>query len=150
MASVIDASPKLVDYSSTDSKSSSEGPSPNCPSTKKRIHRMYSRGQKEKVAYCARHHGIREAARLYGLHHKNVQRWMRDQFVMLKNPRKHENKKDQGRKISYPPELEETLVSWILEKREQEFVAVSTQLIRLKALSLSLTLKPPMVGCESS
>ena len=59
-ASVMAASPKLVDYSSTDSESSSEGPSPICPSTKKRIHRMYSRGQKEKVAYCARHHGIRD------------------------------------------------------------------------------------------
>jgi hypothetical protein len=33
-------------------------------------------------------------------------------------------------------ELEEELVLWILEKCEEKFVAVSTQLIRLKALSL--------------
>ena len=37
MASVMAASPKLVDYSSTDSESSSAGPSTDCPSTKKRI-----------------------------------------------------------------------------------------------------------------
>ena len=39
------ASPKLVDYSSTDSESSSEGPSTDCPSTKKRIHRMPAEGK---------------------------------------------------------------------------------------------------------
>ena len=37
--------PKLVDYSSTDSESSSEGPSTDCPSTKKRIHRMPAEGK---------------------------------------------------------------------------------------------------------
>ena len=45
MASVMAASPKLVDYSSTDSESSSEGPSTDCPSTKKRIHRMPAEGK---------------------------------------------------------------------------------------------------------
>ena len=39
------ASPKLVDYSSSDSESSSEGPSTDCPSTKKRIHRMPAEGK---------------------------------------------------------------------------------------------------------
>ena len=39
------ASPKLVDYFSTDSESSSEGPSTDCPSTKKRIHRMPAEGK---------------------------------------------------------------------------------------------------------
>ena len=44
-ASVMAASPKLVDYSSTNSESSSEGPSTDCPSTKKRIHRMPAEGK---------------------------------------------------------------------------------------------------------
>ena len=35
----------MVDYSSTDSESSSEGPSTDCPSTKKRIHRMPAEGK---------------------------------------------------------------------------------------------------------
>lgn len=97
---------------------------------------MYSCGQKSKVAHYARHHGIRKAARHYGIHHRNVQRWMKDQVTATKNPRKRVNKKDQGRRITYPQELEEQLLSWILEKCEEDFVAVSTQVIHLKALSL--------------
>ena len=127
---------KLVDYSSTESEdqeSSSESSSTN---KRKCIHKMYTRGQKSKVAYYARHHGIRKAAKHYGIHHSNVQRWMKDQVTAIKNPRKRANKKGHGRKIMYAQELEETLLLWILENREQDFVAVSTQAIRLKALSL--------------
>ena len=61
---------------------------------------------------------------------------MKNQVSSIKNPRKRANRKGQGRKISYPQDLEDKLVAWILEKREAEFVAVSTQMIRLKALSL--------------
>ena len=126
---------KLVDYSS----SSQEEPSDERdePATsKKRMHRMYSVEQKKKVAYYARHHGIRKASRRFGVHHKNVQRWVKNQVSSIKNPRKRVNRKGQGRKISYPQDLEDKLVAWILEKREEDFVAVSTQMIRLKALSL--------------
>ena len=97
---------------------------------------MYSRGQKSEVAYYARHHGIRKAAKHYGIHHRNAQRWMKDQVTAIKNPKKRANKKGQGRKTTYPQELEEKLLSWILEKREEDFVAVSTQEIRLKTLHL--------------
>ena len=97
---------------------------------------MYSRGQKNKVALFARHHGIRKAAMHYGVHHKNVQRWVKIQVAEIKNPTKRANTKGQGRKISYPQEVEEKLAAWILEKREQDFVPVSTQLICLKAKSL--------------
>ena len=89
------------------------------------------------VAYYARHHGIQKAARHYGIHHRNVQLWVKTQVDYVKNPRKRFNKKGQGQKISYPQELEDKIVSWILKKREEQCVAaVSTQLIRLKALSL--------------
>jgi len=97
---------------------------------------MYTQGQKDRVATYGRHHGIRKAARHYGVHHRNVQRWVKCQVTKIKNPRKRVNKKGQGRKISYPQELEEKILAWILEKREQDYVPVSTQLIRLKALSL--------------
>ena len=62
---------KLVDYSS----SSQEEPTDECnesTTNKKKIHRMYSTKQKKKVAYYARHHGIRKASRHFGVHHKNV------------------------------------------------------------------------------
>ena len=125
---------QLVDYSSTDTEESTNESPPL--KKKSRIHRMYSQGQKRMVAYYARHHGIRKAARHYGIHHRNVQRWVKNQVTSLKNPNKRSNKKGQGRKISYPQELEDKIVSWILEKREEKCVAVSTQLIRLKAISL--------------
>ena len=86
-------------------------------------------------AYYARHHGIRKAARHYGIHHRNVQRWVKNQVTSLQNPKKCSNKKGQDRNISYPQELEDKIVSWMLEKRKEKCVAVSTQLIRLKALS---------------
>ena len=126
---------KLVDYSS----SSQEEPTDECnksTTNKKRIHRMYSMKQKKKVAYYARHHGICKASRHFGVHHKNVQRWVKNQVSSIKNPRKRAKGKGQGRKISYPQDLEDKSVAWILEKREAEFVTVSTQMIRLKALSL--------------
>ena len=127
------ATRQLVDYSSTDSEeSTNESP----PLKKSRIHRMYSQGQKRMVAYYARQHGIRKAARHYGIHHRNVQRWVKNQVTLLKNKKKRSNKKGQGRKISYPQELEDKIMSWILEKREEKCVAVSTKLICLKALSL--------------
>jgi transposase-like protein len=42
---------------------------------------MHSRGQKKKVAYYARHHGIRKAASQYGIHHRNVQRWVKNKVA---------------------------------------------------------------------
>ena len=94
------------------------------------------------VAQYARHHGIRKAARHYCIHHRDVQRWVKDQVNSLKNPKKHLIKKGQDRKVSYPQELEERIVSWILEKREEKFVAVSTQSIHFKELSLIKGMHP--------
>ena len=56
----------------------------------------------------------------------------------MKNPSKHccKFKKGQGRKLSYSCELEEQLFKWILEKQEESNVAVSTEMILLKGLSL--------------
>ena len=51
-------------------------------------------------------------------------------------------RKGQGRKISYPQELEDKLLAWLLEKREVDCVAVSTQVIRLKAISLIRPVNP--------
>ena len=134
---VVKKTEKLVEYSSTDSEATdSEAQNETPLPTKKRLRRMYSRGQKSKVAHHARHHGIRNASREFGVHHKNVQRWMKDQVATVKNPGKRANKKGQGRKITYPQELEDKLLAWIMEKREAECVAISTQVIRLKALSL--------------
>ena len=117
-----------------------------------KLRTRYTRAQKVKVAEYARHHGIRAAARHYGTHHKNVHRWLTNDIdkVPLKpaKPSQRKNRKGQGRKISYPQDLEEELVKWILEKREKLYIPVSTRMIRLKALSLIKDVKPDFKASE--
>ena len=98
---------------------------------------MYSAGQKErKAADYSRYHGIRKAARHFKVSHCNVIRWKKERVTALKNPNKRHHRRGQGRKLSYPPELENNLVAWILEKRESECAPVSTRIVRCKASSL--------------
>ena len=49
--------------------------------------------------------------------------------------------------MSYPKELEDQLVKWILEKREQSHIPVSREMIRLKGLSL---IKPSLPNFKAS
>ena len=126
---------KLVDYCSS-SESELEKVSSRSTTKDKVIRKIHSVGQKKAVTEYARFHGIRAASRHFGVHHKNVSRWKKKQVSKVKNPHQRENKKGQGRKISYPQELEDKLLAGLLEKREVDYVAVSTQVIRLKAVSL--------------
>lgn len=104
---------------------------------------MYSNRQKSKVAYYARHHGIRAASRHFKISHSNVLRWynhrVRCKGIIYAV--------GQGRKISYPESIEEDLVKWILEKRDELTVAVSKRTLRLKALSL---IKPHLSDFKAS
>ena len=150
---------KLVDYSSSEddcdqvSVSTSSGTAESlskkdAPVKKKQLHKMYSRKQKSAVALYARHHGIRAAARHFGVHHKNVQRWRNEQVSKIRNPHKRANKKGQGRKISYPQDIEDKIVTWILEKRDVDCVAISTQLVQAKAQCLIKEHNPEFKASE--
>ncbi len=97
---------------------------------------MYSAGQKKKVADYSRYHGIRKTARHFKVSHSNVIRWKKERVTALKNPNKRHHRRGQGRKLSYPSELENKLVAWIYEKRESECAPVSTRIVRCKASSL--------------
>ena len=111
---------KLVDYSST-SESESETEIAN-----KDLRKNYSKGQKKTVADYARHHGVRKASgRRFKVHHTNVIR-SKKRVAKLKNLNNRQHMCGQGRKLSYPKELEEKLVAWILEKREINCVPIST------------------------
>ena len=85
---------------------------------------------------------MRKASRYFKVHHTNVIRWKKERVAKVKNPGKRQHKKGQGRNLSYPKEIEEKLVCWILEKREADCVAITTQLIRCKALSLIRPITP--------
>ena len=124
-----------MDHSSS-SESELEEVSSRSTTKYKVIHKMYSKGQKKAVAEYARFHGIHAASRHFGVHHKNVSIWRKNQLTKLLIPHEREKQKGQRRKISYPQELEDKFFAWLLEKREVDSVAVSTQVIRLKTVSL--------------
>ena len=83
------------------------------------------------------------------LHHKNCQRWLKEDWDRKRRSGKHhrKNRKGQGRKVSYPKELEDQLVKWILQKREHSHIPVSREMIRLKGLSL---IKPSLPNFKAS
>ena len=83
------------------------------------IRTRYSATQKKKIAEYARFHGCRAAARHFKIHHRNAERWLKEELHNTRHrhrPR-YVNKKGQGRKISYPSDLELELLQWVLEKR---------------------------------
>ena len=49
----------------------------------KMIPKMYTATQKKKVATYARFHGGRAAAEHFKMHHKNVQRWLKEEMDTL-------------------------------------------------------------------
>lgn len=110
---------------------------------------LYSRSQKAKVARYARFHGPRAAARHYSIHHKNAQRWLKEDYDKVKITRRsrRKNKKGQGRKVSYPHDVDEALYKWVLEKREVDNVPISTFALKTKALSL---IKPILPNFKAS
>ena len=104
---------------------------------------MYSIHQKQKVAEYAHVHGIRPASRQFGVSRKNIQRWVAEGLHEVKNKGnfKKKNAKGQGRKVSYPAEIETKLVQWLLEKQNLE-VKVSNKMLKQEAIALITPTNP--------
>lgn len=102
----------------------------------KSIRVRYTSVQKAKVARYAQFHGSRAAARHYSIHHKNAQWWLGEGLdnVRVTKRSKRKNETGGGRKLSYPKDIDNELLQWVMEKREEQNVPVSKQAIRLKAL----------------
>ena len=141
---------RFVDYSSTESEAdhvnagaatSTCNDEAEARKQPKKLRKMYSKGQKKKVADYARFHGVHKAAKEFKVSHSNVIRWKKE-VSRIRNPSKRSHRRGQGRKVSYPKDLEDKLVAWILEKRETDCVAISTQVIRCKALALIRSVRP--------
>ena len=81
---------KLVDYSSSEEDDKVE------VLKAKKLRKMYSAGQKRKVADYSRHHGVRKAARHFKVSHGNVIRWKKQRVTLLKTPNKRQHKRGQG------------------------------------------------------
>ena len=102
------------------------------------------------MARYARFHGSRTAARRYSVHHKNAQRWLKEDLdkVRVSKRSKRLNKKGGGRKLSYPKEVDDEILQWILVKREECNVPVSKQSIRMKALTKIKPIQPEFKASE--
>ena len=124
-----------------DSEQESSSSMANKPSTKS-VRCQYSYRQKERVVEYARHHGIRAAARKFNIARKNVQRWFKELkdkpslFHTSKPSKKRRllprDRCKAGGKLSYPNEVDEKLLEWLLSMRERH-LCVSTQMLRDKA-----------------
>ena len=101
------------------------------------LHRRYTDVQKLKVVEYARHHGVRPAARKYGIHPRNIAQWLEIRLDEVKE-RKKSNQPGQGRKLSYP---DEQLLQWVLEMRDLQ-VAISSEMLKQKARLLITPVQP--------
>ena len=62
-------------------------------------------------------------------------------MAAIKTSNRRQHWRGQGQKLSYPQELENKLVAWILEKHEAEFAPVSTQIVICKPSTLGCPVK---------
>ena len=98
---------------------------------------MYSDHQRKKVAEYARFHGIRPAARKFGVNRRYIGRWLNERIEEVKTGAKpkRKNMKSQRRKLSYNSKLDEDILQWLMEKREKE-IAVSRLVLQAHAKSI--------------
>ena len=106
------------------------------------VRRQYTCKQKARVVEYARHHGARAAARQFNIARKNIQRWLKeskDSNSLFQSARPSKRRRvhnggrhKAGRKLSYPKEVDEKLLEWLLCMRERH-LCVSTQMLRDKA-----------------
>lgn len=115
-----------------------------CETKKRRMRTQYTHAQKAKVAKYTKFHGPRAAGRHFGIHHKNAARWFKEGLdeVKVTTRSKRVNKKGQGRKISYPQDIDEEIYKWVLEKHEVNNIPISSAAIKAKALSLIRPILP--------
>lgn len=85
------------------------------------------------MANHARQDEIRAAARNFKLHHKNFERWLKDDLTVARPA--YGNKPGAGRKISYGQDIEEKLIEWVLIQQDKQ-VCVSVQSLQVKAMVL--------------
>ncbi len=86
---------------------------------------------------------MRPAERKFGVHRCNIDRWKNIRIDEFKKShlKKAFNKKGQGRKISYPQDVEDSLVQWVLEMRDLQ-LAVSSEMLKQQAKVLITPIVP--------
>jgi hypothetical protein len=88
--------------------------------TAREICKTYSEKQKRRIVEYAQHHRVRPAQRQYKVPRKNIQRWLSelkkmqcDAVKVTQGRQTRRHKKGQGRKLSYPKEVDDKLMEWV-------------------------------------
>jgi hypothetical protein len=89
----------------------------------------------------ARHHEVRVAARHFGVHRRNAGHWLKENLDAMKGRKKRKNNKGLGHKLSYPVELDEQFLQWVLEKRDLQ-LAVTIEMLKLRARQIITPMSP--------
>ncbi len=104
------------------------------------VYRAYSLRQKMEIVHFARQSSETAASRKYGMSRSTIYGW-RDidkepiEKKIPKNTKGKHTKKGAGRPISYPQELEDDVVAWVLRQRDLQ-MPVRRQDIQFKATAL--------------
>ena len=107
------------------------------------LHRRYTDVQKIKVAEYTRQHGLRPGERGFGIHRRSIGQWLEVRLneVKERKRRKKSNRPGQGRKLTYPVEIDDKLLQWLLEARDLQ-VAISSEMLKQKAKLLICPVQP--------
>ena len=108
-----------------DETDSSENKKSKSKSNRSVLRLMYSPAQNESRGYICTIQWGTQTARKHGVHQRNVQRWLKEEMQVIRNPKDGRNQPGQGKKITYPQEVEDQLLKWILEKRKKSYLPVS-------------------------
>ena len=98
--------------------------------------------QKQHVVLYARHHGVCPTERKFGIPQKNIQRWLKSlgdsvlqPSIVRRGPKKQpivRGRQKAGQKLSYPKEIDDKVLEWVLCMRERH-LPVSTRMLCDKA-----------------
>jgi hypothetical protein len=113
--------------------------------TAREICKTYSEKQKRRIVEYAQHHRVRPAQRQYKVPRKNIQRWLSelkkmqcDAVKVTQGRQTRRHKKGQGRKLSYPKEVDDKLLEWVLKQRELHLPVTTTMLLSHAKLEIAL------------
>ncbi len=100
------------------------------------MHRNYTIAEKRKMAEYARVNGVRPAERKFSVNRSCIARWMAFRIEEMQTGEKSLYRRSgQGRKLSYPPRLDQELVEWLLAHQDMQ-VAISSDRLKQKATSI--------------
>ena len=108
-------------------------------SVSKGVYRSYSLRQKLEIVRYARQNSEAAVSRKYGVSRSTIYGWKdlnKEPFKEIPTATKGKHmKKGAGRPITYPQELEDNLIAWVLWQRDLQ-LPVRRQDIKLKAIAL--------------